>query len=60
MRVILFEAHIDLIGDCNAFYGHKEIDLKGEQILINSQEKIYVGQKVSNIINKNDNSHIIY
>lgn len=39
--------------------GHKEIDIKGEEILINSQQNIHVGIKVLTISNKKQPS-IVY
>ena len=59
-RDIKFEAYIDTIGECNSIYGHREVDLEGDSILINSQEKIEVGQKVSTIVKKNESSVTIF
>ncbi|QIE58556.1 peptidase M14 [Rasiella rasia] len=52
---ILFVPYIESIGDLDAFYGHKEIDANGMQVLINSQKKYEVGNKVSTIISKKEN-----
>lgn len=52
---ILFVPYIESIGDLDAFYGHKEIDANGMQVLINSQKKYEVGIKVSTIISKKEN-----
>lgn len=57
---VKFEPVIDFIGDCSSFYGHKEIDLQGDPILINSQEKFEVGEKISIIVRKKEASVIIF
>jgi hypothetical protein len=59
-KTIHFEAFIDSIGTCDSFYGHREVDVLGERILINSQEKIEVGKKISIIVIKSDESLIIF
>jgi hypothetical protein len=53
-----FNPVIEKIGHCDSLYGHFEIDVKGSEILINSQEEYEVGQIISEIVNKNDNSVI--
>jgi hypothetical protein len=57
---IIFEVKVDAIDKMNKFYGHWEIDMNGESILIDSQEKITVGQKFSTIARKSDPSVIIF
>ncbi len=57
---IYFEAVIDLINECDLIFGHMEIDMMGEGILIDSQEKITVGQIISTITRKGDFSVIIF
>jgi hypothetical protein len=59
-RTVKFEPVIDFIGDCSSFYGHKEIDLLGDTILINSQEKFEVADKISIIVRKKEPSVIIF
>jgi hypothetical protein len=57
---VLFKAIIDNIGPCDMRYGHREVDLDGSSLLINSQENIEVGQNVSKIVLKSDESSIIF
>ncbi|RMA64474.1 M14 family metallopeptidase [Ulvibacter antarcticus] len=40
--------------------GHKEIDLKGERILINSHKNIDLGQNVTTIVKESDTSFVIF
>ncbi len=54
-----FKAIIDKIGDCDLQYGHREIDLEGDSLLINSQENIEVGKNVWKIVRKSDGKLII-
>ena len=58
--LVCLEAVVDNRGDCKLVFGHTELDLEGVAILLNSQEKIYVGQKIFIISKKNDNSEIIF
>lgn len=58
-NTIHFEAVLDSINDCDLIFGHKEIDMAGEAILIDSQEKIAVGQIISTIARKSDFS-VVY
>ncbi len=53
---IHFTPVIDEIGNLSDKFGHKEIDVKGAEILMNSQDKLSVGANVSEIINKYDRS----
>ena len=53
---IVFVPCIEAIGNLGNTFGHREIDAKGTEILINSQRNYQVGEKVSEIINKKDNS----
>lgn len=55
-----FEAVVEVINECELIFGHKEIDMKGEDVLIDSQEKIAVGQIISTITRKSDFSVIIF
>jgi len=57
---INFEAVVESIQENLQFFSHLEYDMKGESILINSQEIITVGQKVSNIIRKSDFSVLTF
>ena len=56
---IIFVPTIDSIVKSGSLLSHKSIDLKGASVLVNSQEKIRVGQKVSTIVNKDDEKVII-
>lgn len=51
---IEFIPKIDSIGQLSKVHGHREIDVKGAEILINSQNNYHIGQKVLQICNKND------
>lgn len=59
-NTIKFEPMISKIGGCDALLGHVEMDLKGVEILINSQEIISEDLKISTIVRKSDNSPIIF
>tara|TARA_B110000285_G_scaffold26467_2_gene25707 strand:+ start:150 stop:1301 length:1152 start_codon:yes stop_codon:yes gene_type:complete len=54
-----FIAVIDKIGDCDSTFGHREVDVKGYSLLINSQENIELGQYVNTIVIKNNESDVI-
>lgn len=56
LGAIKFQLYVDKIGRLKSCFGHKEIDVFGSEILVNSQEKYQVGEKVLKIINKNENS----
>lgn len=43
---IVFVPVIDFIGDLSSVYGHKEQDIKGKSVLLNSQENLQIGQKL--------------
>lgn len=58
--VIRFQPVIDQISDLEPFFGHTVIEGGGAQILINHQEKVAVGDNVSTIVDKNDDSSIIF
>ena len=53
---IKFVPRIEKIGDLSKYYAHKELMAQDAEILVNSQEKCHVGEKVATIINKKDNS----
>jgi hypothetical protein len=53
-----FKAIIDKISDCDLRYGHREVDLDGDSLLINSQKNIEVGQNVWKIVKDSDGSLI--
>jgi hypothetical protein len=55
-----FKAIIDKIGNGDLKYGHREVDLDGSSLLINSQQKIEVGQNVRKIVLKSDESAIVF
>ena len=50
---VRFEPVIDDIGSLDTFIGHKEVDVHGAEILLNSYEKVFVGAKVLKIVDKN-------
>ncbi len=52
---VVFQLHVDTIGNLKSCYGHKEIDVSGAELLVNSQSYYQVGDKVSEIINKKEN-----
>lgn len=45
-------AVIDRIGGCESLNGHREIDFGGNEVLINSNENVFVGEKVATILDK--------
>lgn len=51
---------IDEIGELNDKVGHKEVNVNNGEILTNPQENLTVGQVVSKIHAKNDNSAIYF
>lgn len=53
---VLFQLYVDKIGGLTSYFGHKELDVRGAEILMNSQQNYQVGDKVSEIINKKENS----
>jgi len=55
-RDVRFIPKIDAIGQLSKLKGHREIDVVGAQILINSQENYHIGQKVLQIKDKKDDS----
>jgi hypothetical protein len=57
---VQFNAIIDKIGSYDLKHGHREVDLDGSSILINSKDNIEVGQKVDKIVLKSDESAIIF
>lgn len=58
--IIHFRAIIEEISQSDLKKGHREVDLNGKSILINSQESIEVGQDIQEIILKNDKSVVIF
>jgi len=54
--ILKFQLHVDEIGVSKSGFGHIELDASGAKILVNSQEIYHVGDKVSKIVNKKDNS----
>ncbi len=59
-KKIIFLPKISEIGDLKTLYAHKELDGKYAQVLMNSHENIEIGETVSIIVNKNDNSLIYF
>jgi Zinc carboxypeptidase len=53
---ISFQLYVDALGDLKSYFGHEEHTMNGAKILVNSQESYQVGEKVSKIINKSNNS----
>lgn len=53
---VLFQLHVDQIGELAPYFSHKELDVLGAEILVNSQGNYRVGEKVSEILNKKENS----
>lgn len=50
---ILLVPMVDNMGDLSNYLGHKELDVAGANILLNSHENVFVGEKVSTIVDKN-------
>ena len=57
---IQFEAIVERVENCDSIFGHKDIDMKGDNILIDSQEKITVGQNICTIARKSDISALVF
>ncbi|WP_432410398.1 M14 family zinc carboxypeptidase [Rasiella sp. SM2506] len=53
---IVFQLHVDEIGDLTSCFGHQELDVSGAEILVNSQQNYQVGEKVLKIVSKKDDS----
>lgn len=51
---ISFVPYVEAMGDLTSHFGHKEVSANGSRILVNSQEKYDIGEKVSKIISKKD------
>ncbi len=51
---------LDEIGDLSELNGHEEVDVKNSEILLNSYENVFVGEKVATIIDKYSNNCIFY
>ncbi len=56
---INFVPKVESIGSLDSFYGHIEVDGNREVILVNSQNKVKIGDKISTIVNKS-NDLLIY
>jgi len=57
---ISFIPEIVEIGNLNEYIGHIDVDAKGANVLVNSQNNIKVGDEVSIIVNKKDDSLIYF
>ncbi len=57
---IVFIPLIDEIGELDNKFGHEEENANGQEILTNSQENLTVGQNISKIFDKSDNSTIYF
>ena len=53
---IVFVPYVEEIGALTDYFGHRELSAEGAKILVNSQEKYRLGEKVLNIVNKKDKS----
>jgi len=51
---------IDQIGDLGQFFGHEEIDAQESEILLNSYENVFVGEKVTTIVDKYSINRVFY
>lgn len=51
---------IDEIGDLGHFIGHNEIDAQEAEILLNSYENVFVGEKVATIVDKYSVNRIFF
>ena len=50
--VVVWEPYIDEFGDLQALFGHRELEFGGNQILINSNENVFVNEKIATIVDK--------
>ena len=55
-----FVPKIEAIDDLINIYGHQEIVGKGDEVLLNSQEKIEIGAKVLKIVSKKDKTLVYF
>jgi hypothetical protein len=51
---------LDAIGDLEHLFGHREVEVKGAEILLNSQKNLDIGEIVSIISSKNDKSLVYF
>lgn len=58
--VIKFHTILDSIGDCKGFHGHEELNGNNNIILINSQERVELGDEIITIVSKNKESNIYF
>ncbi len=56
---IQFAPYIEEVGDLSNYRGHKEIDINNRDLLINSQKKVNIDEKVLTIHCKNNGKEII-
>ncbi|MBX2827395.1 MAG: peptidase M14 [Flavobacteriaceae bacterium] len=57
---ILMVPRVDAIGNLSNYIGHREIDVEGVKILLNSHENVFEGEKVSMIVNKNAENQVFF
>jgi len=57
---VQFQAVISEIGDLDSFSGHLEIDVKGDSILIDSQQIFEIGQNVTTVFGESDPSVVYF
>ena len=55
---IKFVPKVDSFGDLSGIYGHKELILEGESILINSHENVFVDEEIVTISSKSSKKSI--
>ena len=56
---IIFKPKVDSLGDLSHLFGHKEIDVKNQEILINNQKNIKIGDEIKVIFNNTAKNVII-
>ena len=56
---IIFKPKVDSVGDLSHLFGHKEIDVKNQEILINNQKNIKIGDEIKVIFNNTAKNVII-
>lgn len=57
---IIFEPFIDEMGNLKNYHGHFEKDIKGEEILTIPQNNLTVGAKISDLVDRMNNSLLIF
>jgi len=57
---INFIPKLENIGEFDSFYGHIEIQGNNEEVLVNSQNSVKIGDEILTIVNKNNDSLIYF